>query len=98
MCAADKVWITELTLMHKNSMSVRNSHAQELILILKIIGQYDVADKRNTTSFEDLDIYSPKKETQHVKKYNLLQMFNINLNTEISIILHCNLAHLLFRL
>jgi hypothetical protein len=28
MCAADKVWITELTLIHKNIRSVRNSHAQ----------------------------------------------------------------------
>jgi hypothetical protein len=34
------------------------------------------------------EIYSPIKETQHVKKYNLLQIFNIILNTEISIILH----------
>jgi hypothetical protein len=42
MCAADKVWITELTLIHKNIRSVRNSHAQELTLILKIIGQCDV--------------------------------------------------------
>jgi len=28
------------------------------------------------------------KETQHVKKYNLLQIVNIILNTEISITLH----------
>jgi hypothetical protein len=28
MCAADKVWITELTLIHKNIRSVRNLHAQ----------------------------------------------------------------------
>jgi len=41
-CAADKVWITELTLIHKSIRSVRNSHAQELTLILKIIGQYDI--------------------------------------------------------
>ena len=41
------------------------------------------------------NIYSPKKETQHVKKNNLLQIFNINLNTEISYTLHCN--HWLFR-
>ena len=33
-------------------------------------------------------VYSPRKETQHVKKYNLLQIFNIILNTEISITLH----------
>ena len=39
--AADKVWITELTLIDKNIRSVRNSHAQELTLILEIIGQGD---------------------------------------------------------
>ena len=33
-------------------------------------------------------LYSPKKETQHVKNYNLLQIFNIILNTEIRITLH----------
>ena len=33
-------------------------------------------------------VYSPRKETQHVKKYNLLQIFNIILNTEINITLH----------
>jgi hypothetical protein len=38
-------------------------------------------------------IYSPKKETQHVKKYNLLQIFDIISNTEISITLHWNLTH-----
>jgi len=42
MCAADKVWITELTLIHKNIRLVCNSHAQELTLILKIISQCDV--------------------------------------------------------
>ena len=33
-------------------------------------------------------IYSPKTETEHVKKYNLFQIFNIILNTEISVTLH----------
>ena len=33
------------------------------------------------------NVYSPKKKPQHVEKYNLLQIFNIILNTEISIIL-----------
>jgi hypothetical protein len=41
-------WITELTLIHKNIRSVCNSHAQELILILEIIGQCD--DKHILTS------------------------------------------------
>ena len=44
MCAADKVWIPELILIHKNIRSVRNSHAQKL------------TDKTNIASFEDLDI------------------------------------------
>jgi hypothetical protein len=39
-----------------------------------------------------------EKNKQHVKKYNLLQIFNIILNTEISITLHWHLAHWLFRL
>jgi hypothetical protein len=42
MCAADQVWNPELTLIHKNIRSVRNLHAQELIVILKIIGRCDV--------------------------------------------------------
>ena len=42
MCAADKVWITELTSIHKNIRLVRNSHVQELTLILKIVGQCDI--------------------------------------------------------
>ena len=37
-----KICITELTLIHKNIRSVRNSHAQELTLILKIICQYHI--------------------------------------------------------
>ena len=35
-------WIIKLTLIHKNIRSVHNSHAQELIMILNIIGQCDV--------------------------------------------------------
>ena len=46
----------------------------------------------------DGQLYSPTKETQHVKKYNLLQIVYIILNTEISITLRWNLAHLLFGL
>jgi len=35
-----EVWITELTLIHKNITSVRNSHAQELTLMLKILRKF----------------------------------------------------------
>ena len=41
---------------------------------------------------EDWYILS-KKINAHVNKYNLLQIFNIILNTEINITLHWNLAH-----
>ena len=43
MCVADKVWITELTLIHKNIRSVRNSHVQVYRSIrhkIKILGQF----------------------------------------------------------
>jgi len=35
ICATDKVWITELTFIHKNIRSVCNSHVQELTPIMK---------------------------------------------------------------
>jgi len=44
MCAADKVWITELTLMLKNIRSVCNSHAQVYQSIWRKTN-YDVTDK-----------------------------------------------------
>ena len=55
MCVADEVWNTELTLINKNI----RSHAQELTLILKIIGQthFDVTDINDNASFEYLDIH-----------------------------------------
>ena len=48
MFAADKIWNTELTLIHKNSRSVRNSHAQvNQSVLLKT--HYDVTDKTITS-------------------------------------------------
>jgi hypothetical protein len=47
---------------------------------------YTLQKKESLNS--DGQLYSPKKETQLVKKYNLLQIFYIILNTEISITLH----------
>ena len=55
--ATHKVWIIELTLIHKNIRSVHNSQAQELILILKLIGKCDVTDEKKNASFEDLNIH-----------------------------------------
>ena len=54
MCAADKVWITELTLIHKNIRSVRNSHVQVYWSILRKT-HYDVTDKYNNVHTEGLD-------------------------------------------
>ena len=55
MCAADKVWITELTLIHKNIRLVHNCHWQ----VNKSIWRktcYDVTDKNNNISSEATDI------------------------------------------
>jgi len=54
MCAAVKVWITELTLIHKNIRSVRNSHTQ-VYRSIWCKTHYDVTDKNNNVSSEDLD-------------------------------------------
>jgi hypothetical protein len=55
ICAADKVWITELTLIHKSIRSVRHSHVQVYPSILFIHSHYDVTDKNNSVSYEGLD-------------------------------------------
>jgi len=61
MCAADKVLITELTLIHKNIRSVRNSHAEKLTDIENY--QCDskhilMSHKKNQNAgFEDLYIH-----------------------------------------
>jgi len=44
MCAADTVWITELTLIHKNIRSVCNSHVQ---VYQSIKTHYNITDKNN---------------------------------------------------
>ena len=54
MCAADKVWITELILIHTNIRSVSNSHAQVYGTIWRKT-HYDVTDKNNKVSSEGCD-------------------------------------------
>jgi hypothetical protein len=54
MSVADKVWITELTLIHKNIMSVRNLHVQ-VYQSIWYKTHYDVTDKNNNVSSEGLD-------------------------------------------
>ena len=53
MCAADKVWITELTLIHKNIRSIRNSLAQVYQSIWHKT-YYNITDKNNNITFEGL--------------------------------------------
>ena len=55
MCATDKVWITKLTLIHKIIRLVGNSHAQ-VHRSIRRKSHYDVTDKNNNASFEDLNI------------------------------------------
>ena len=59
MCAADKIWITERTLIHTNIRSVRNSNVQIYPSIWRK-AHYDVTDNNNSVSFEGLDIHYHK--------------------------------------
>jgi hypothetical protein len=53
-----------------------------------MVGTTDIDfEVMSSTYTSSTNIYSPKKEKQHVKKYNLLKIFNIILNAEISITL-----------
>ena len=61
MCAVDKVWVTELTLIHKNIRSVCNLHAQVYWSIWRKT-QIDVTDKNNNISSEGPD--------RHYHKYH----------------------------
>jgi hypothetical protein len=61
MCAADKVWISELKLIHKNIRSVRNARAQVYRSIWRKT-HYDVTHKNNNVSSEGLD--------RHYHKYH----------------------------
>ena len=54
MCANDKVWITDLILIHKNIRSVHNSHAQIYRSILRKT-HYDITDNNNNVIYEGLD-------------------------------------------
>ena len=53
MCATDKAWITELTLIHNNIRSVRNSHTQ-VNRSIECKTYHDVTDKKNNISSEGL--------------------------------------------
>ena len=53
MCADDKVWITELTLIHKNIRSVHNSHSQAYQSIWRKTHN-DLTDKNKNISSEGL--------------------------------------------
>jgi hypothetical protein len=71
MCAADKIWYTELTLIHKNARSVRKSHAQELIQILKIIGQCDINHILKSHFEKKAEIYFMKENTRFKSNHSL---------------------------
>ena len=68
MCAADKIWMTELTLIHKNIRSVCNSHAQVYRSIWRKT-HYDVTDKKNNVSSEGLDRHYHKYPSSSYRAY-----------------------------
>jgi hypothetical protein len=68
MCAADKVWNTELTLIHKNIRSFRSSHVQLYWSIWRKT-HHDDNDKNNNISSEGLD--------RHYHKYPSLSYQNL---------------------
>jgi hypothetical protein len=70
ICATDKVWITELILIHKRIKSVRNVHAQ----VYRSIWHYDVIDKSNNISSEGLD--------RHYHKYPEILSNNVCLDLQ----------------
>ena len=51
MSASDKVWITELTLIHKNIRSICNSNTSQS----DVKTHYDVTDKNNNISLEGIN-------------------------------------------
>ena len=85
------------TLLFAVKLSVNGEQIQAMIFC-KRKGRQQYEFKLYGSNIEIVESYTylglilnytlQKKETQHVKKYNLLQIFNIILNTEISITLH----------
>ena len=73
MCAADKVWITELILIHKRIKSVRNSHAQ-VYWSIWCKAHYNVKDKNNNVSSEGVD--------RHYHKYPAILSDNVCLDLQ----------------
>ena len=65
MCAADKVWITQLTLIQNIIRSVRSLHAHVYRSIWRR-PHYDVTDKNNNVSSEGLDRYYHKYSARSI--------------------------------
>jgi hypothetical protein len=80
MCAADKVWITELTLIPKIIRSVRNSHAQVYRSIWRKT-HYDVTYINNNVSSEGLNRYNHKHPSlSYQTRWNI--SYNVCLNLQ----------------
>ena len=85
MCAADKVWITELTLIHKNIRSVRNLHAQ-VYRSIWCKTHYDVTVKNNSISSEGLDRHYHECPSSSIGLAEILAIISVS-TFKISIIL-----------
>ena len=66
MCATDKVWITKLTLIHKNISSVRNLHEAQVYLSIWRKTHYDITNENNNVSSEGLDRHNHKYDTSYI--------------------------------
>ena len=73
MYAADKVWVTDLTLIHK---SVRNSHAQINRSIWRK-AYYNVSNKNNNVNFEGLDRHYHKYPTRNIVLAEILTIMSV---------------------
>jgi hypothetical protein len=69
MCALIKSG-SELTLIHKNIRSVRNSHAQVNLSIWRKT-QYDVTDKNNNVNSEGLDRHYQKYPSSYWTRWDI---------------------------
>ena len=88
MCGADRVWITELTSIHKNIIqrSVHNSHVQVYQSIWWKT-HYDVTDKNNNVSSEGLERQYHKYPSSYIGLAEILAIISVSA-LNISVILY----------
>jgi len=79
MCGADRVWITELTSIHKNIIqrSVHNSHVQ-VYQSIWCKTHYDVTDKNDNVSSEGLEKQYHKYPNSSIGLADILAIMSVS--------------------